>query len=137
MDEKDAFITTNLTPLGPGEQRQARYLSALAEYRALAAAFAEAGQADTAELCTAAAEVMRWEPTPEERMRPIREVAEVTDISVATIRRWARDNQVAAEKRYGKLWYVDLADVERRVAAEPPARGWPLGKSRPKVPVTP
>ena len=111
-------ITINLTYLGSTEQRQARYLAALARYRELAARFAETGQANAAELRAAADEVARWEQTPKERMRPIREVAEATGVSVATIRRWARDGQVAAEKRFGKLWYVDPQDIEYQIATE-------------------
>jgi len=104
--------------LSPDEQRQARYLAAVARYRGLAARFAEEGQADVEELRAAEEEVARWEPTPEERMRPIREVAEVTGVPVSTIRRWAGEGQVAAEKRFGKLWYVDPQDVELAVAQE-------------------
>ncbi len=111
-------VLVNLDHLGPEEERQARYLAAVARYRGLAAEFAAKGQAELAEIQAAADEVAQWEPTPEERMRPIREVAEATGVPVSTIRRWAAEGQVAAEKRFGKLWYVDPLDVELLVAGE-------------------
>jgi len=126
------MITINPAHLGPDEARQARHLAALARYRALAADFAATGQADRAELAAALDEVARWEPPVEERMRPIREVAELHDVDPATIRRWAAAHQVAAEKR-GKLWYVDPHDVELLVATEERRqRGWRLGRKRSK-----
>jgi len=120
------MITIDPAHLGPDETRTARYLAALARYRSLAAT----GQANRAELDAARDEVTRWKPPMEERMRPIREVAEACSIDPATIRRWAAEHQVTAEKR-GKLWYVALQDVELLVATdEPQRRGWPLGKPR-------
>jgi len=129
MDKE--MIEIELTHLGSTEARQARYLAAVARYRELAAEFAAAGHADLDELRVAAEEVDRWQAPESERLRPIREVAATTGVSVATIRRWAAEGQVVAEKRYGKLWYVLPEDVELLVASEEPRRrGWPLGKAR-------
>jgi len=117
--------------LGPDEVRQARYLAAVSRYRGLAAEFAARGKAGLGELTAAQEEVARWEEPVEGRMRPIREVAAATGVAISTIRRWAGEGQVAAEKRYGKLWYVDPQDVELLVAMEEPGgRGWRLGRRR-------
>lgn len=123
-------IEINLDPLGLQERWRARYLAALSGYRVLAARFAEEGHADLDELDAARDECARWEPTPEERARPAREVAEMYGISVATIRRWCAERQVWCEKRYGKLWYVDPKDVELLVASDAVRPGWPLGRKR-------
>lgn len=117
MHERD-YAVTPLSHLGPQERRQAKYLEALGLYRELAAQFTETGRANAEELRAAADAVARYEPTPQERMRPIREVSEMTGVSAPTLRRWAAQGQVEAEKRYGKLWYIDPQDVELAVAQE-------------------
>ena len=45
------------------------------------------------------------------QMRPIREVAELIQRDPSTIRRWCEVGLVPAERRYGKLWYVDMEVV--------------------------
>jgi hypothetical protein len=117
------MIHIDLAHLSESEQRQARYLAALSEYRARAAEFAEAlrrdGQADMTAVDVASARLHEITDDPEfvrDQMRPVREVAAQTGLSVALVRRLANGNhalsdQVRSEQRFGKLWYVLPSDV--------------------------
>jgi hypothetical protein len=124
------MIHIDPTHLSDRDQRQARYLAALSEYRALAAEFAATmqrdGQADASAVEAASQRLHAVADDPafiRDQMRPVREVAEMTGLSVALVRRLANGNhalsdQVRSEQRFGKLWYVLPDDVEMLVESE-------------------
>lgn len=108
--------------LSEQERRMAAYYAALSNYRRLAAGFAAemeaTGQADMTAVEAAGEELARWRAATErDRMRPIREVAELTGLGVSTLRKLAAEKSIAAERRFGKLWYVLLEEVQEMVAA--------------------
>ena len=71
-------------------------------------------------------------PSEAIRVRPIREVYQLTGISAPTLRRWAGEGVIPARTVGPRLWYVDMVAAEleaadRAVKAERgrPLRGWP------------
>ena len=116
--------------ISPRDLRQAQYLAALSEYRRLAAEFADTlkrdGQADASAVEGAGKRLHLVADDPEflrDQMRPVREVAAQTGLSVSLVRRLANGNhalsdQVRSERRYGKLWYVFLDDVQYLLDSE-------------------
>lgn len=116
-----ATLTIHADHLAGADLRQAHYLAALSAYRAVATDFAQAlgatGYADRAALAEAERELSLWSAATEvDRMRPIREAAERCGVGVSSIRMWIAGGQIAAEQRYGKLWYVLPDDIERLIA---------------------
>lgn len=104
---------------------EAQYLAALSAYRAAAAEFAAALQsgqpADSTNLDTLAAELTAIESDDEfvrGRMIPLADAADRLGYSQSHMKRICRDhgpdgdNQVRAEHRHGKLWYVYVPDIE-------------------------
>ena len=111
--------------LSPTDQLTAEYLSAVSDYRRLAAEFAATlernGTADLAALDTARARLAAIESNEtfiHVQMLPLAEAAARLGYSHPQMARICRDHgpdgshQVRAEKRYGKLWYVYVPDVE-------------------------
>ena len=125
------MIKIDPTYLTESETNQAHYLSSLGRFRAmsivLAARITASGSVDLNEYNALQAEVEQYAPLPE--FRPLREVAEITGIAQSTLRKWCLTGDVAAEQRYGKLWYLDPGDA-RRVAIEQGAMTRPGRKAK-------
>lgn len=109
--------------LSPQELRLAAYYAALSNYRRLAAAFATeltgAGLADSTAVEAAGAELdRRRQESQPDRLKSIREVADLTGFSTSHLRLLAGQNRITGEKRFGKLWYLDLDEIRQMIDAE-------------------
>lgn len=115
--------------LSETDQLTAEYLSAVSDYRRLAAEFAftlhESGSADLTPLDVARKRLEAIESNDDfihAQMLPLAEAAARLSYSRAQMTRICRDHgpdgsrQVRAEKRHGKLWYIYTRDVEFLIA---------------------
>jgi excisionase family DNA binding protein len=50
--------------------------------------------------------------TPPARLHTIAQVSGLTGVPASTIAQWAQQERIEAQK-WGKLWYVNIEDVER------------------------
>lgn len=111
--------------LSSTDQLTAEYLSAVSDYRRLAAEFAltlhESGEADLTPLDVARERLAAIESNEDfiqAQMLPLADAAALLGYSRAQMTRICRDHgpdgsrQVRAEKRHGKLWYIYASDVE-------------------------
>lgn len=116
--------------LSETDQLTAEYLSAVSDYRRLAAEFAlilhQNGEADLSALDVARERLAAIEANEafiRSRMLPIADAAARLGYSRAQMTRICRDHgptgtqQVRAEKRHGKLWYIYAPDVEFLIAS--------------------
>lgn len=122
-------LTIHINELAGADARQAHYLAALSTYRLAAREFAGAieatGHADQTPVDLAAAALEALERPPEliqDLMRPVREVAAATGLSISQTRNLANGahslaDQVRSEQRFGKLWYLYPPHVHRLIAA--------------------
>lgn len=106
--------------LSPRELVIAEYLSALSEYRRLAAAFAadlaRDGQADSADVQAAEKRLHEAEEASAEyRAEPLVVLAERFGVGASTLRKFVLAGQVRAWKR-GKTWYACDEDVQYLIA---------------------
>lgn len=115
--------------LSERDRLTAEYLSAVSDYRRLAAEFAlklhESGAADMTALDAASerlAAIENNEAFIRSRMLPLGDAAERLGYSHQHLARICRDygpdgtQQVRTEKRHGKLWYVYVEDIEALLA---------------------
>ena len=117
--------------LSKTDQLTAEYLSAVSDYRRLAAEFAltlhESGEADLTPLDVARARLEAIESNEDfiqARKLPLADAAARLGYSQSQMARICRDHgpegsrQVRAEKRHGKLWYVYVPDVTYLIDTE-------------------
>lgn len=116
--------------LSTTDQLTAEYLSAVSDYRRLAAEFADAltttGSADMTALDAARARLAAIEENEDfvrAQMLPLAEAATRLGYSHQQMARICRDHgpdgsrQIRAEKRHGKLWYIYVPDVEYMISS--------------------
>lgn len=117
--------------LSSSDALTAEYLSAVSDYRRLAAEFAVTlerdGEADLAMLDVARERLAAIEANEDfilAQMLPLADAAARLGYSRSQMARICRDHgpdgsrQIRAEKRHGKLWYVYVPDVEYLIGTE-------------------